>query len=125
MRFRCHSIIFAFPLIWLTFFLISAIKGNKIRGTIFNEDIEPLKQTLQRGGTYLISNAIVERGKPSYQQLGTALHLTFKQETRIEEVEEDNTSLLDQIYDFTPLSLCKNYYKDEIDLSMSMNPIIT
>ena len=107
------------------FFLISTIKGNKIRGTIFNEDIEPLKQTLQWGGTYLISNAIVEREKPAYQQLGTTLHLTFKQETRIEEVEEDNTSLLDQVYDFTPLSLCNNYNKDEIDLSMYMNPIIT
>ena len=74
-----------------TFFL----KANKIRGTIFNHDIEPLQNTLELGKTYHVSNAIVADEKPSYKLYGTETHLTFRRDTKIDEVQEDNTAMVE------------------------------
>ena len=80
--------------------------------------MEPLQNTLELGKTYNVSNAIVADEKPSFKLYGTDTHLTFRRDTQIYEVQEDNTAMVEGLYEFTSLDLCKNSVDTTTALSM-------
>ncbi|KAG5566977.1 hypothetical protein RHGRI_002515 [Rhododendron griersonianum] len=79
-------------------------EGTKIQGTIFQEDMSVLKDTLKIYHTYTISNAVVNDTPPKHRVIDNDHQWLLYGRTPIEEVEVKSLSIRALKYNFIPLT---------------------
>ncbi|KAL5547897.1 hypothetical protein UlMin_003128 [Ulmus minor] len=93
-------------------------QGNKVQTTIYEANILAFKNKLQFSKTYLISNAVVKHNKPQYRQIASDVQWTINGKTKVEELEENHSSLLFSTYEFVPFEKLQDHMDCEYEISI-------
>ncbi|KAG5524309.1 hypothetical protein RHGRI_031096 [Rhododendron griersonianum] len=86
--------------------------GTRVQCTIWNADIQVLKDTLQLYHSYTISNAKVEVTPSDYRIVDDPLQWTFSSRTPIEEIPDAIYNIRDIKYQFVELQDLNEYVRD-------------
>lgn len=96
------------------------MQGTRVQCTIWNADIQVLKDTLQLYHSYTISNAKVEVTPSDYRIVDNPLQWTFSSRTPIEEIPDAVYNIRDIKYQFVELQDLNEYVRDTHGFGMSI-----
>jgi hypothetical protein len=93
-------------------------QGNRVHATIWDNNISAFENELTLGKTYLISNAYVRHPKNDYRLCTGDVQWTISGTTRVEEIQENNDSLLFSTFHITPFEDFEKYMDMDTDIGI-------
>ncbi|XP_028121668.1 replication protein A 70 kDa DNA-binding subunit D-like isoform X2 [Camellia sinensis] len=108
--------------LFYTYKLLLRQQETKTQDTIYGNDIEVLKNTLQIFGTYSISNATVRHVAEKHRIVPNEYQWNLHGRTPIEETEDDQLTLHNLSFNFTPLNDLEDAKEAKKNIILHVSP---
>uniref|UniRef100_A0A803MH57 Uncharacterized protein n=1 Tax=Chenopodium quinoa TaxID=63459 RepID=A0A803MH57_CHEQI len=102
--------------------MLSAFKGNKIRGTLFDDEIENFQNIFEHEKEYIIADAPIRNTNPMYRHKEGDYYLSFGGSTAIQSLNPNTGPILPKytpIAEVPPTSSVDDHFGFSLASSMS------
>ncbi|KAF8403060.1 hypothetical protein HHK36_011154 [Tetracentron sinense] len=100
---------------------LSDCKGNRVQATIFDDDINILKNTLSPLKDYYISNAHVRTIEPRFRYVENNYQWIINNHSRIEEITGEEENIKEESYSFISFNNLNDYINSTAQIGISLS----